>query len=1106
MRRTLLAVMALAATTTVGLGARPAWGSHHEPASSRQAADMLVFLRGPDSAHQASRAHITELVRQNDVARTVTSVGAKVLASTDVPDVLFVRATATQLRVLRASPDVEAILPNTKVPGPSVSNALLQPVVAGTGHRGAPLAGPCGTASDPESDPEALTNIDGAPTDTDGYDGAGVTVAILGDALLPSNPDLHRNPAYASAGSAAGTRVVTDFEDFSGDGPTIDDFGGEAFGDASSIAAQGNEVYNLSSFARAIGDPGSLPKRCDIRITGDAPGSSLIALKLFGFSNFALAEQTVQAINYAVAHGAKVISESFGFNNFPDTSEDAVRLADSAAVAAGVTVVVSSGDAGPNSTIASPASDPDVLAVGATTTYRAYSQLTYGGINALNGGDRYVDNNISALSSGGIAFDGKTVNLVAPGDANWALCSISNKFSGCAYQPIELFGGTSESAPLTAGAAADVIQAYEATHGGTPPTPSIVMRTITSTSKDLDAPADQQGAGLLQVGAAVQLAASLPGTTALAPQGGILADTSQLNLTGAPGSTQTAMLGFTNTSTSQVQFDVATRSLVAVSRRFGVTQLGYTTRHLPTFVDGSVQMVMRRVRIAVTSHTSRVQFQMAFPPDQLAAISLFDPHGRLVAYSFPQGYGGFADVEATTSGAGTWTAVVYQPVNGLPATEALSWSVTLWQFEQHAACSPSSLVISPGQHADCQLDVTMPSTGGDTSLAVIVNGASEVLTIPVTLRTQLAVSPGGETTFHGVITGGNGRGGAAAQTDTYSIDVGPGERDLDVGVSLAGKLHRGHPGDIVEAALVDPDGSVAAYGYNVVSRTTSIPKSTRSLQLYVANPVSGSWKLLFVVTQPVVGTHVQLAFTGTIGFNQVSIHSTLPDSATATVPKSGATFTVDLHNTGVAPMFVALDPRTAKDATVTPDGSGFDDLFQVFVVPPMTSSVKVEQTSAIPASFELVASGGDPVITPEGDTPYVTATTSPDAPSLQFAPPTSIETGPWEVQPDPIGPFTKNATREVVTDTLSLRTLGFDPTVRTNVYDVARIETLGTASTKSFFGRYTPTGTIARIAVAIRPSAPAGSIVSGTLLVEDVDEYSGSIELLAALPYKYVAP
>jgi subtilase family serine protease len=74
-----------------------------------------------------------------------------------------------------------------------------------------------------------------------------------------------------------------------------------------------------------------------------------------------------------------------------------VALADQAAVAAGVTVVASSGDAGPFNNIGSPATSPGVIAVGGTTTYRVYRQTTRYGTQLSPGG--WENNNITALST-----------------------------------------------------------------------------------------------------------------------------------------------------------------------------------------------------------------------------------------------------------------------------------------------------------------------------------------------------------------------------------------------------------------------------------------------------------------------------------------------------------------------------------------------------------------------------------------------------------------------------------------------------------------------------------------------------------------------------------
>jgi hypothetical protein len=60
----------------------------------------------------------------------------------------------------------------------------------------------------------------------------------------------------------------------------------------------------------------------------------------------------------------------------------------------------------------------------------------------------WIDENISGLGSGGFAQNGTTVDVVAPGDLNWTLCTADPaKFADCTNlagkgASVELAGGT----------------------------------------------------------------------------------------------------------------------------------------------------------------------------------------------------------------------------------------------------------------------------------------------------------------------------------------------------------------------------------------------------------------------------------------------------------------------------------------------------------------------------------------------------------------------------------------------------------------------------------------------------------------------------------------
>src|SRR5690348_4225378 len=269
------------------------------------------------------------------------------------------------------------------------------PALPSVGHRGRRLPAnspgqqicPSNPAQ-PLVEPEAreVMNVDAA---NQIVDGTGVKVGIIADGIDPNNPDLIR---------AGGQHVIFDYQDFSGFGPGAPTDGRESFLDAGTIASQGNQTYDLSGF---VNPAHPLPPGCNIKIEGIAPGASLAVLNVAGSNPGFFNSQIIQAIEWAVMHDhVNILNESLGGNPVPNTQDDPVSLADQAAVAAGVTVVSSSGDAGPFNNIGSPATTPGVIAVGGTTTYRVYRQTTRYGTQLSPGG--WENNNITALSSDGV--------------------------------------------------------------------------------------------------------------------------------------------------------------------------------------------------------------------------------------------------------------------------------------------------------------------------------------------------------------------------------------------------------------------------------------------------------------------------------------------------------------------------------------------------------------------------------------------------------------------------------------------------------------------------------------------------------------------------------
>jgi hypothetical protein len=1108
--------------------------SHKAAATDAATEKVIVVLHDQLSSTPVRRSDMDARkslakASQNDVLDSLAGRNPSDVTHLTVGNAFIATVTSSQAAALAADPAVASVVKDSSI---ALTPAASSPPANGGSTTGAPAPDAFDntpTAICPSNpavpllEPEALRTMHVAPTSDDPgaqalTTGAGVKVAYIADGIDINNPDFIR---------ADGSHVIVDYQDFSGDGPNSPTGGGEAFGDASAIAAQGRQTYDLSQF---VNPALPLPPGCNIKILGVAPGASIVAIKAGG--EFLTNSSILQAIDYAVrVDHVNVINESFGLSEFPDSSNrNTIQLFNDQAVAAGVTITESTGDGGITGTIGSDAQDPLVISAAASTDSQLYAQTGYAGARQFSNGT-WANNNISALSSSGFTNFGRTVDVVAPGESDWALCTPDlARFASCTNfhgtaSPIEAFGGTSQSAPLTAGTAALVISAYRATHHGANPTPALVKQLITGTATDLGMPPDEQGSGLVNARAAVEAAMTSKGSSG-APAGlasNIVTSENQFTLSGKPSTSQHHSVTVTNVGTHPVTVHAGTRSFATTSADAQTVPFDAAT--LPTFIFASTgaPWAFKQIHFQVPSGTDRLLTRMAWPgsgPTRIVRLTLIAPDGTYEADSRPQGgtaTANYANLDVRAPAPGNWTAILHSPA-GTGFTGNIQFSSTYEHAVSAGSVSPASFTVQPGASKDVKFSYTMPSkASGDRSVAMtLATSEGRQTSVSAVIRTEIDTQHGNGA-YSGVVTGGNARAVTPGETFSYQFNVPKSWDDLQVSTEFAN-----NPNSAIDLVLIDPNGELSDVVSNEsLNDSASGLTLTKDMQSFTADPVPGLWHMVVVVQNPVSGTSIEQPFSGHVTDQGVGVNRhQLPNSnSTKLAVGVPATYDVKVTNPGVQPIFVGVDPRLEKLVTLRAVAIQGDETFAlppdpaaepVYNAPPDTQSLTVTAESTTPAQLELQGSAagfdlfGDLTSAQQGSTLSV-ATVSESGKGNY------ISRGIWFTNMQQIGPFPDAAPAGQSTLSASMRTFAFDPTVTSDAGDpygnavdpdndgFGNPVRIGPHETQTISVTITPTtrGSASGILNLVTvPNLPTGA---GGL------PFTSTGEVVATVPYKYKA-
>ena len=900
----------------------------HLAAGAANGGHVIVLLKKTNTnisvAHGFARRRAADLGQQAPIVSNIKNSGGNKVKQLSIINAVAANVSAGEAQHLATMGNVAQVIPDETL---SQTVSLTETASSVT-----PGAGECPTnPNKPLVEPEALQTMHFEGPGKDEGDkianGAGVVVAIDGMNELAGNPNFTRPD---------GTHVVEDAPDYNPadipNDPSLDEW----FGDASSVAAQGTVTYQYSSELPFSG----LPPGCTFVIKGDAPGSTLVDLSMVdpaatistqnGIKVATVSEPESQAIadiqNAVTLLHADVISESYGSGN----GSIGLFAADDAAVAAGVTVVASSGDEGFDNTFIAPADDPNVIGVGATTTLRLEAQAY--------GYPSWLSDNIATLSSTGTGqpfslpnSPGKYVDLVAPGYGGEAACSVLVTKSCPTNALTEAFGGTSESAPFVAGAAADVIEAYSNTHNGERPTPAMVQQILDGTATDINAPAGEQGAGEVNIYQAVNAAEQQPFTTdtAAAQAPGLISTPTQVDVNGQGGTTVPESLSVYNAS------DKATKVTAQIRKLGPATQLDPTVTESVSAPDPSLPVPAQGAQAAapvtfnVPPGVDRLNANMIWPDPTNSNILYYiltDPQGRLTQISYDFGAGGtnptvpnIQHTEVTDPEPGTWTAQILwgngrshlQELPNVPGTYTgpMSFEVTGQNYVTSSAGS-GTVKIPAQSSGTVNVNVPLAKAPGDNGMSIQLTGANgAAASVPVLARTLIPSSGGKFQATMGTSVGRN----QGSPNSLFFIDVPAGQQQMSVSFKTA-DANKDNP---YTYELFNPSGKEVDSDATPTTTLQGIgsDKPTALANLSVANPAAGRWEIVVVLNLTTSGEEFSQVVKGNVTFNDsgVTVDSGLPTSASTTLTQ-GVPQTVQLevtNTTGVGRTFTFSSSQPA---------------------------------------------------------------------------------------------------------------------------------------------------------------------------------------------------